>query len=104
MFSHQHPEGHVSQFFVFTCTFTYSCLLLQAHFNVYSNPEAVGKWGKFTNDSEVPWALGPEYGLDDPEDRARYSDSKVSDYNGPQKAVLLARLRFKTDSTECTSR
>ncbi|KAF8957169.1 hypothetical protein BDZ97DRAFT_1707220 [Flammula alnicola] len=85
MVSHYHPEGH-------------------AHFNVYSNPKPGQPWGTFTTDNEVPHELGPAYDLDEPDERPRSAESKVSKYNDPWEAVLLARLRFKPDAIEPTSK
>ncbi|KAF9481061.1 hypothetical protein BDN70DRAFT_876798 [Pholiota conissans] len=83
--SHHHPEGH-------------------AHFNVYSNPKPGTPWGTFTIDHHVARELGPVYDLEEVEERARPPASKISNHNGAFDAVLLARLRFKTDASEPTSR
>jgi hypothetical protein len=80
---------------VFTC---------QAHFNIYSNPKPGQPWGTFTMDHNVPRELGPVYDFDEIDDRARPPASKISKHNGTWDAVLLARLRFKTDASEPTSR
>ncbi|KAF8147822.1 hypothetical protein B0H34DRAFT_738281 [Crassisporium funariophilum] len=82
--SHSHPEGH-------------------AHFNVYSTPKSGQPWGMFTTDTEVPRELGPLYD-DEPGDVARLSASKVSSHGGPWDTVLMARLRFKPDVLEPTSK
>ncbi|CAA7263929.1 unnamed protein product [Cyclocybe aegerita] len=83
--SHSHPEGH-------------------AHFNVYSNPHPRQPWGLFTTDTDISRELGPSYESEDSSEPARRSASKVSNYGGQWDAVLLARLRFKPDSLEPTSK
>ncbi|PPR04893.1 hypothetical protein CVT26_012713 [Gymnopilus dilepis] len=83
--SHSHPEGH-------------------ARFNVYANPKVGEKWGSFTTDTEVPHDFGPLYDLDDSSEIPRQQKSKVSNHGDPWTAVLLARLRFKPDVLEPTSR
>lgn len=55
-------------------------------------------------DDTVSSSLGPAYDFDDADDRTRLSECKISDYNGPVHAVLLARLRFKPDTIQPTSR
>ncbi|KAH9476525.1 putative serine/threonine-protein kinase [Psilocybe cubensis] len=80
--SHSHPEGH-------------------ARFNVYANPQIGKPWGTFTTDTDGPRGLEDS---DSEEEITRLSASKVSLHGGPMEAVLLARLRFKPDATEPTSR
>ncbi|KAF9523670.1 hypothetical protein CPB83DRAFT_862451 [Crepidotus variabilis] len=82
--SHSHPEGHV-------------------HFNVYANSKAGQPWGTFTTDSDVAGEVGPSYDSDELE-TPRLSASKVSVHGDPTTAVLIARLRFKPDASEATSR
>ncbi|KZT05047.1 uncharacterized protein LAESUDRAFT_750759 [Laetiporus sulphureus 93-53] len=84
--SHSHPDG-------------------QLHFNVYSSPKVGQTWGHFstTTDPSSSLAAGPVY-ADEPLESER-SAKKVSSvgHGGPWDTVLLARLRFKTDSAEPTS-
>ena len=98
--SHHHPEGHVSS--------SFHHLLyqpshpLQALFNVYANPQVGQPWGTFTTDKEIN-GQGPSY--DDPDDiPAHPVISKISNHGDPMSAVLLARLRFKPDVLEPTSK
>lgn len=84
--SHSHPEG-------------------RAVFNVYSNPKAGKPWGMFTMDDAAPRTSGPSYDLEEPSEQVPHiSASKVSYHGGPWEAVLLARLRFKPDVLEPTSK
>ncbi|KDR78325.1 hypothetical protein GALMADRAFT_245445 [Galerina marginata CBS 339.88] len=81
--NHQHPDG-------------------QAHFNVFSSAKKGRPWGNFTTDTTVPGVHnGPVYEEVAPEGH-EYS-SKVSNANGPPKAILLGRLRFKPDSMDATT-
>ncbi|PCH42817.1 hypothetical protein WOLCODRAFT_25573 [Wolfiporia cocos MD-104 SS10] len=84
--SHTHPDG-------------------QLNFNVSSAPKAGQKWGHFTTTNDVSSSLvgGPVY-LDEPIG-SRICAERVSTVGrgGKWDAVLLARLRFKTDSAEPTS-
>lgn len=81
--SHRHPDG-------------------QAHFNVFSSQRKGQPWGTFTTDTKVPAEQGgPCY--DEPIHEEHISASKVSSVGCPQKAVLIARLRFKPDVLEPTS-
>lgn len=84
--SHSHPDGH-------------------AHFSVYSSPKTGQPWGTFTTDAEVTQeSVGPFYD-DETSNTPSQSASKVSyQQNGPWDSVLLARLRFKPDHLEPTSR
>ena len=76
---------------------------LQAHFSVYATPKTGKPWGAFTTDAEVPPELGPSY--DEAGDSILVQESKVSyHHGGPWDAVLLARLRFKPDVLEPTSK
>jgi hypothetical protein len=75
---------------------------LQAHFSVYATPKNGKPWGAFTTDTEVPPELGPSY--DEAGDTILIQDSKVSNHGGPWDSVLLARLRFKPDVLEPTSK
>ncbi|KAF9555212.1 hypothetical protein CPC08DRAFT_139849 [Agrocybe pediades] len=80
--SHHHPEGH-------------------ARFNVYANPQVGQPWGMFTTDTEIH-ELGPTY--DERDETPRPVISKISNHGDPWAAVLLARLRFKPDVLEPTSK
>ena len=71
---------------------------------MYANPKVGEKWGSFTTDTEVPHDFGPLYDLDDSSEIPRQQKSKVSNHGDPWTAVLLARLRFKPDVLEPTSR
>lgn len=71
---------------------------------MYANPKIGQPWGTFTTDTEVSHDLGPSYDLDDSAEIPRLSASKVSIQGDPWDAVLLARLRFKPDVLEPTSR
>jgi hypothetical protein len=76
---------------------------LQAHFSVYATPKIGKPWGAFTTDTEVPPELGPSY--DEAGDTILVQESKVScSHGGPWDTVLLARLRFKPDVLEPTSK
>jgi hypothetical protein len=77
---------------------------LQAHFSVYATPKNGKPWGAFTIDREVPRELGPSYDEDEPSDTSLVQDSKVSNHGGLWDTVLLARLRFKPDVLEPTSK
>jgi len=84
--SHSHPEGH-------------------AHFNVYATPKDGQPWGIFSNDTVPESDCGPTY--DEPSDTItnRVEATKVSSHaGGSWDAVLLARLRFKPDVLEPTSK
>jgi len=81
--SHCHPEGH-------------------AHFSVYATPKNGKPWGAFTTDTEVPEELGPSY--DESTDIVPVQSIKVSNHGEPWDTVLLARLRFKPDVLEPTSK
>ncbi|KDR78069.1 hypothetical protein GALMADRAFT_245050, partial [Galerina marginata CBS 339.88] len=78
--SHRHPNGH-------------------ARFNVYANPQIGQPWGTFTTDTEV--SQGPSY--EEPSE-IPLTASKVSMHGESWDAVLLARLRFKPDILEPTSK
>ena len=77
----------------------------QTHFNVYTTPKAGQPWGTFVNDTEVP---ASEHGPSDDESSdiipSRVEAKKVSRYGDPWNTVLLARLRFKPDVLEPTSK
>lgn len=75
---------------------------IQAHFSVYATPKVGKPWGAFTTDTEVPPELGPSY--DEASDAILIQESKVSSHGGLWDAVLLARLRFKPDVLEPTSK
>ena len=78
---------------------------LQAHFSVYATPKIGKPWGAFTTDTEVPQELGPSYDDDDEaSDTTLVQESKVSNHGGFWDTVLLARLRFKPDVLEPTSK
>lgn len=79
--SHAHPDG-------------------QAHFNVYAVPQPGQAWGTFTCDA-APEVAGPSY--EDPPLQS-VTASKVSGSGDPPKTVLLARLRFKPDEREPTTK
>ena len=100
--SHRHSEGHVSNVFTSNAKHLFLIDDLQAHFSVYATPKAGNPWGAFTTDTEVPPELGPSY--DEASDSVLDQESKVSSYGGPWDAVLLARLRFKPDVLEPTSK
>ncbi|KAL1695922.1 hypothetical protein GGG16DRAFT_44228 [Schizophyllum commune] len=80
--SHVHPDG-------------------QAHFNVYASPVQGQPWGRFTMDT-APDVAGPSYDTDDPQKSV--TASKVSGSGDPPRTVLLARLRFKPDEKEPTTK
>ncbi|KAF8805001.1 hypothetical protein BYT27DRAFT_7193708 [Phlegmacium glaucopus] len=80
--SHSHPEGH-------------------AHFSVYAAPVNGKPWGTFTTDKQVLPELGPSY---DERDIISVQEIKVSPHGGLWNTVLLARLRFKPDVLEPTSK
>jgi hypothetical protein len=77
---------------------------VQAHFNVYSTPKIGKPWGAFTTDREIPPELGPSYDEGDSGDSYLVQESKVSNHGGPWDTVILARLRFKPDVLEPTSK
>jgi hypothetical protein len=58
----------------------------------------------FTTDNAAPRTSGPSYDLEESEEVPRISASKVSYHGGSWDAVLLARLRFKPDVLEPTSK
>ena len=102
--SHRHPEGHVSEAFQ-SRNFRISKMgNLQAHFSVYATPQNGKPWGAFTTDTDVPQELGPSYDEDEASDTSLVQESKVSDHGRPWDTVLLARLRFKPDVLEPTSK
>ena len=74
---------------------------LQAHFSVYATPKNGKPWGAFTTDKEVPRELGPSW---EEASDTLVQESKVSDHGGVWNTVLLARLRFKPDVLEPTSK
>lgn len=77
----------------------------QAHFNVYSNPKPGQPWGMFTTDSEVAKGLGPSYENEEINESIRVNASKVSRHGvNPWDSILLARLRFKPDALDPTSK
>ncbi|KAL1669009.1 hypothetical protein GGF50DRAFT_45197 [Schizophyllum commune] len=80
--SHVHPDG-------------------QAHFNVYASSVQGQPWGRFTMDT-APDVAGPSYDTDDPQKSV--TASKVSGSGDPPRTVLLARLRFKPDEKEPTTK
>ena len=55
-------------------------------------------------DNSAPRTSGPSYDLEESEEVPRISASKVSCHGGSWDAVLLARLRFKPDVLEPTSK
>ena len=81
--------------------------LFQTHFNVYATPKDGQPWGTFVNVTKV---LASEHGPSDDEPSdiipSRVEAKKVSchDPGGPWHTVLLARLRFKPDVLEPTSK
>ncbi|PPQ72431.1 hypothetical protein CVT24_003126 [Panaeolus cyanescens] len=81
--SHNHPEG-------------------KANFNVFLSPSAGQPWGMFTTDKNAG-ENGPSY-PDEIGDIPFDCHSKVSNVGEPWTSVLLARLRFKPDVLEPTSR
>jgi len=84
--SHSHPEGH-------------------AQFNVYATAKDGQPWGVFTTvlASDDP-EHGPSYDEPNIEVENRAEATKVSCHGGPSDTVLLARLRFKPDVLEPTSK
>ena len=80
--SHAHPDG-------------------QAHFNVYAAPTPGQPWGRFTCDT-APDVVGPSYDTDEPQKSVMAS--KVSGSGDSPRTVLLARLRFKPDEKEPTTK
>ena len=75
---------------------------LQAHFSVYATPKIGKPWGAFTTDTEVSREHGPSY---DEAGDTLVQESKVSNnHGGVWDTVLLARLRFKPDVLEPTSK
>jgi hypothetical protein len=98
--SHKHPDGHVSLLMMSNSILT--LFFRQAHFNVFSAQKKGHPWGTFTTDTNIPTGCGgPCY--DEPIREESDSDSRVSVVGEPQKAILLARLRFKPDVMEPTS-
>lgn len=105
--SHSHPDGQV-MFYSFgelgtrrdTASSTH-----QVNFEVFSAPRSNQPWGRFSVSTDLSSSMigGPDY-HEEPEDSLQ-SASKVSNTGrgGKWDAVLLARLRFKTDSSEPTS-
>ena len=79
--------------------------LFQTQFNVYATPKDGQPWGFFVNDTIV---MGSEHGPSDDESSdiipSRVEAKKVSLHGAPWNAVLLARLRFKPDDLEPTSK
>lgn len=73
------------------------------HFSVYTSQKVGQPWGTFTTDADVESGTGPSYDGDEL-DIPRISASKVSRHGGPWSAVLLARLRFKPDASDPTSK
>ena len=83
--SHEHPDG-------------------QVNFNVFSATRNGQPWGEFTFSSDLSSSFlgGPRY--EEPVGAPQYSRKiSTSGNNGRWDSVLLARLRFKPDSTEPTS-
>ncbi|KAI0945901.1 hypothetical protein AcV7_010017 [Taiwanofungus camphoratus] len=105
--SHSHPDGQV-MFYSFgelgtrrdTASSTH-----QVNFEVFSAPRSNQPWGRFSVSTDLSSSMigGPDY-HEEPEDSLQ-SANKVSNTGrgGKWDAVLLARLRFKTDSSEPTS-
>ncbi|CCM05813.1 uncharacterized protein FIBRA_08047 [Fibroporia radiculosa] len=77
----------------------------QLNFNVHAAARAGQPWGHFTTTTDLASSLigGPVYS-DEPATDASYAE-KVSTVGrgGKWDSVLIARLRFKTDSSEPTS-
>lgn len=73
------------------------------HFSVYTSQKVGQPWGTFTTDADVEPDTGPPY-YGDELDNPRISASKVSRHGDPWSAVLLARLRFKPDALDPTSK
>lgn len=100
--SHSHPEGHVSYYSPnLECNKKTS--LFQVHFSVYATLKNGKPWGAFTTDTEVPPELGPSYS-EAGDSIIPVQGCKVSNHGGPWDAVVLARLRFKPDVMEPTSK
>jgi hypothetical protein len=76
----------------------------QSHFNVFSSPKAGQAWGKFMTDKVPvsPKRGGPSYEVA-PGSNDRLSASKVSVVGQGLDAVLMAKLRFRSDGSEPTS-
>ncbi|KAF9039833.1 hypothetical protein BJ165DRAFT_1530849 [Panaeolus papilionaceus] len=81
--SHSHPEG-------------------QAHFNVFANRKHNHPWGAFTFEHSTPTCVPHDHVDVDPVPFDFHS--KISDVGDPWETVLLARLRFRPDSSIPTSR
>lgn len=81
--------------------------LFQILFNVYATPKDGQPWGTFVNDIKVP-ALEHGPSDDDSSDIIpnQVEAKKVSLHGDsePWKTVLLARLRFRPDILEPTSK
>jgi len=76
---------------------------LKVHFSTFTSHKKGRPWGIFTTDTTVVAEVsGPTYEEASPTFEATVSASKVSVVGDKQKAVLLARLRFKPDATEST--
>jgi hypothetical protein len=97
--SHQHPDGQVRSSAIHGLhERQLIALSSQAHFNVFSPAKTGQEWGMFTTDTDVPIAVAfpitrnfwriPGF---------MRTTSRLWD------TVLLARLRFKPDSSEPTS-
>lgn len=75
----------------------------QVHFNVYTPQKNGQDWGNFSIDTTSGSGVGPAYHDDVPGRHASANKvSKVSQ-SGAWNTVLLARLRFPTDSDHPTS-
>jgi len=97
--SHKHPDGQVST----TANYIDLADILKAHFSTFTSHKKGRPWGIFTTDTTVVADIsGPTYEEPSPTFEATVSASKVSVVGDKQKAVLLARLRFKPDATEST--
>jgi len=83
--SHWHPEGHT-------------------HFNIYATPKDGQPWGTFVNVKEEASEHGPSDDESSDVIPSRVEAKKVSSYGGPWNTVLLARLRFKPDVLDPTSK
>ncbi|TBU21950.1 hypothetical protein BD311DRAFT_869668 [Dichomitus squalens] len=84
--SHEHPDG-------------------QVNFNVFSATRNGRPWGEFTFSFDISSSFlgGPKY-EEEPVGAPQYARKiSTSGNNGRWDSVLLARLRFKPDSTEPTS-
>lgn len=103
--SHSHPDGQVS---ICQPQFIIRKLMVsrfQLNFSVHSAARAGQPWGHFSTSTDLSSSLlgGPVYS-DEPIG-GQLSAQKVSSVGrgGRWDSVLLARLRFKTDSPEPTS-